>query len=57
MPMDKPDKILYLIIESDVADEIIRRDKSFEKYRMKNGNILVRLNKALYGCIIGQTLV
>jgi hypothetical protein len=51
LPMDKPDKILHLIIQSDVADEIIRRDKSFSKYKMKNGNILVRLNKALYDCI------
>jgi hypothetical protein len=24
MPMDKPDKILHMVIESDVADEIIR---------------------------------
>ena len=49
--MDNPDKILHMIIESDVADEIIRQDKSFGKYRMRNGNILVRLNKALYGTI------
>ena len=51
MPTDNPDKILHMIIESDVADEIIRQDKSFGKYRMRNGNILVRLNKALYGTI------
>jgi hypothetical protein len=40
-----------MTIETDVADEIIRQDKSFAKFRMKNGNILVRLNKVLYGCI------
>ena len=51
MPMDNPDKILHMIIESNVADEIIRQDKMFGRYRMKNGNILVRLNKALYGTI------
>jgi Reverse transcriptase (RNA-dependent DNA polymerase) len=51
MPLDNPDEILHMIIETDVADEIIRQDKSFSKFRMKNGNILVRLNKALYGCI------
>ena len=51
MPLDNPDKILHMIVESDVADEIIRQDESFGKYRMRNGNILVRLNKALYGTI------
>ena len=51
MPMDNPDKILHMIIARDVADEMIRQDKSFETYRMHNGSILVRLNKALYGCI------
>ena len=42
MPMTNPEKILHMIIESDVADEIIRQDKSFGKYRMRNGIILVR---------------
>ena len=47
MPMTDPDKILHIIIESYVADEIIRQDKSFGKYRMSN--ILVQLYKALRG--------
>jgi hypothetical protein len=51
MPMDNPDNILHMIIERDVADEIIRRHDSFGQYRMRNGNILVRLNIAMYGCI------
>jgi hypothetical protein len=51
MPLDKPDKILHMMITKDVADEIVRQDKSFAAYRMHNGSILVRLNKALYGCI------
>ena len=51
MPTKDPDKILHMIIEKYVADEIIRQDESFGKYRMRNGNILVRLNKALYGTI------
>ena len=34
-----------------MADEIIRQDKSLAAYRTHNGSILVRLNKALYGCI------
>ena len=51
MPLDKPDKILHMLITKDVADEIVRQDKSFAAYRMHNGSILVRLNKALYGCI------
>ena len=42
MPLDNPDKFLHMIVESEVADEIIRQDESFGKYRMINGNILVR---------------
>ena len=51
MPLDKPDKILHMMINKDVADEIVPQDKSFAAYRMHNGSILVRLNKALYDCI------
>ena len=51
MPPYKPDKILHMMITKDVADEIIRQDKSFAAYQRTNGSILVRLNRALYGCI------
>jgi Reverse transcriptase (RNA-dependent DNA polymerase) len=50
MPTDNPDKILYMLIEPDVSREIIRQDKSFLPYQRRNG-LVVRLNKALYGCI------
>jgi Reverse transcriptase (RNA-dependent DNA polymerase) len=56
MPMDKPDKILHMVIAKDVADEIIRQDKSFERYRKQDGGLLVRLEKALYGCIESANL-
>ena len=49
MPTDNPDKILHMVIESDVAEEFIRQDKSFGRFRMRNGNI--RLNRAFYGTI------
>ena len=56
MPMDKPDKILHMVIAKDVADEIIKQDKSFAKYRKPDGGLLVRLEKALYGCIESANL-
>ena len=51
MPMDNPAKILYMSIEPDVANEIVKQDNSFAVFQRKNGSIVVRLNKALYGCI------
>ena len=51
MPMDKPDKILHMSIEKSVAAEIIKQDKAFAPYQRRDGGLLVRLNKALYGCI------
>ena len=51
MPMDIPDKILHMFIEGNVAAAIIQQDPTFAQYRRSNGGILVRLEKALYGCI------
>ena len=51
MPMDDPAKILYMSIEKDVANEIIRQDTTFAPFQRANGTLVVRLNKALYGCI------
>ena len=51
MPMDKPDKILHMFIEKNVANEIIRQDKTFAPFQRHDGSLLVRLDKALYGCI------
>ena len=51
MPMDDPTKILYMSIEPDVANEIIRQDGTFAPFQRTNGTLVVQLNKALYGCI------
>ena len=51
MPMDKPDKILHMYIDKNVTDVIIKQDKSFAPFRRHNGGLVVRLDKALYGCI------
>ena len=51
MPMDDPAKILYMSIEPDVANEIIKQDGTFASFQRANGTLVVRLNKALYGCI------
>ena len=51
MPMDNPDKILYMSIEPDVANEIVRQDSTFAAFQRKNDSLVVRLNEALYGCI------
>jgi hypothetical protein len=51
MPMDKPDKILHMYIDKNVTDVIIKQDKSFASFRRHNGGLVVRLDKALYGCI------
>ena len=42
---------LHIFIDKNVADAIIKQDKSFECYRGHNGGLVVRLDKALYGCI------
>jgi hypothetical protein len=49
--MDDPSKILYMLIEPDVAREIIKQDKAFAPYQRRNGSLIVILNKALFGCI------
>ena len=51
MPTDIPDKILHMFIAKDVTDEIIRQDNKFAPYRRPDGGLLVKLNRALYGCI------
>ena len=51
MPKEKLNKILHMFIDKNVADAIIKQDKLFECYRRHNGGLVVRLDKALYGCI------
>jgi hypothetical protein len=40
-----------MLVEPDVAREIIKQDKVFAPYQRRNGSLIVILNKALYGCI------
>jgi hypothetical protein len=51
MPRGNLDKTLYMLIEPEVAKEIIRQDPSFLPFQRRNGGLVVILNKALYGCI------
>ena len=51
MPTEKPYKILHMYIDKNVADAIIKQDTSFSRYRKHNGGLVVRLDKAFYGCI------
>jgi Reverse transcriptase (RNA-dependent DNA polymerase) len=51
MPRGSLDKTLYMLIEPEVAKEIIRQDASFLPFQRRNGGLIVILNKALYGCI------
>ena len=51
MPTDDPAKVLYMSVEEDVANEIIRQDATFAPFRRAYGTLVVQLNKALYGCI------
>ena len=39
--MEKPDKILHMYIDKNVADAIIKQDISFLRYRRHNGGLVV----------------
>jgi hypothetical protein len=47
MPRGSIDKTLYMLIEPEVAKEIIRQDASFLPLQRRNGGLVVILNKAL----------
>lgn len=51
IPIGNFEKIPYMSIEPYVSRKIVRHDKSFLPFERKNGSLVVRLNKALYGCI------
>jgi Reverse transcriptase (RNA-dependent DNA polymerase) len=51
MPLDDPDKILHMRIEATVATIIVRQDQSFKEYIAHDGSLIVRLEKAIFGCI------
>ena len=42
---------VYIKLEPLISDILIERDSSFSKYLDQKGEILVKLNKALYGCV------
>ena len=42
---------LYVLLEPAIAKVLIERDPSFEQFREPNGTVLVKLNKAQYGCV------
>ena len=51
MPLDDPDKVLHMRIEASIANIIVRLDKAFQEFITHDGSLIVRLEKALYGCI------
>jgi hypothetical protein len=42
---------LYVLLEPAIAKVLIQRDPTFEQFREPNGTVLVKLNKAQYGCV------
>jgi len=42
---------VYVYLQKEVADILIKRDPSFQQYMDYKGQVLVKLNKAQYGCI------
>ena len=47
-----PDDVeIVMILQKEIVDILIQLDKSYIPYVRKDGTLLVRLKKALYGCI------
>ena len=42
---------VFVYLSKEMADIVIERDPSYAKFVEPNGQILVKLDKALYGCI------
>jgi len=42
---------VYMRLDSVLAEELVKLDPSYKNFRNKNGTVIVRLLKALYGCI------
>ena len=51
MPTDDPDKVIHMRIEGRIAEVITKVDPTFAKFINPDGSMIVRLVKALYGCI------
>ena len=49
-------KPVYMTIKSDVADHLVEVDPSFAEFRNERHEIIVKLKKALYGCIQSSKL-
>ncbi|KAA8498721.1 Copia protein [Porphyridium purpureum] len=50
MPADVPDT--HMRIDSFLADVLVRLDQKYEQYLRKDGSLVVKLTKALYGTLI-----
>ena len=42
---------IYVVLDKVMSDTMIKIDKNYERYRDKKGEITVRLDRALYGCV------
>ena len=42
---------IYVVLDKVMSDTMIKIDMSYERYRDKKGEITVRLDRALYGCV------
>jgi hypothetical protein len=49
MPDDKP--VVKMRLDNFLAAVLVKLDKSYDKFLRTDGTMVVRLNKALYGCI------
>ena len=49
MPDDEPP--VYMRLNKFEAKVLVEIDKSYDKYLRKNGTMIVKLNRALYGCV------
>ena len=47
---------IYMRIDKDVADVLCQFDPSYTSYREKSGAVIVKLDKALFGCIESSKL-
>jgi hypothetical protein len=44
-------KIVRMLLDKDLADVLCELDPSYTRYRRKDGKLLVKLRRALYGCV------
>ena len=51
MPDDDPNKAIHMSIDPKTATIVVDQDPTFQRYLTKEGGLIVRLDKALYGCI------